>query len=265
MKKVDVHRAWAPPNASWTPWVKPVLFAHLDEDQKPEPLPHPPPRIETDLIAPLTESQSASAGDPHPYRRSQRVRDVALVIDLPGAESTLLGAWLAGHGFRPVPLYNAVPDPLGVVELSSLSKKLIDAAHTLADLPDDAPPAFMLDAKRMGPGARLTPGKFDNRSICFASDFPSPNALWDAGIRRAVLIRNDLDCPAADLAPILFTWKERNIEILLLRADVAGPVTPLRVTRPSLWDRTNHWFDSKFLRRRASGAFGGVIPEPAGG
>jgi len=27
----------------------------------------------------------------------------------------------------------------------------------------------------------------------------------------------------------------------------------------------NHWFDSKFLRRRESGAFGGVIPEPSGG
>jgi hypothetical protein len=265
MKKVDVHRAWAPPEAAWTPWVKPVLFAHLDEDRMPAPLPAPPSWIETDLVLPLAEGKTAGADEPHPYRRSHRLRDVALVVDLPGEEGTLLGAWLTGHGFRPVPLYNAVPDPLGVVALSSIMETLVDAVPALADLPADAPPAFLLDAKRMGPGARLTPGRFDNRSICFPADFPSPNTLWDAGIRRAVLVRNDMDCPAADLAPILFTWKERAMEILLLRADNDDPVTPLRVARPSLWDRTNHWFDSKFLRRRDGGAFGGVIPEPAGG
>jgi len=238
-----------------------VLFAHLDEDRTPEPFPPPPPWIETKLIAPLAGLKSASAGDPHPYRGSQRLRDVALIIDLPGIQSIRVGAWLTVHGFQPVPLYNGIPDPLGVVELSSLMETLTDAAATLAEPPDDAPPAFMLDSLRMGPGARLTPGKFDNRSICFASDLPSPKALWDAGIRRAVLVRNGLSAPAADLAPILFTWKERNIQPLLLRADIDGPIKPLRVERPSFWDRTNHWFDSKFLRRHASGAFGGIIPD----
>jgi len=36
---------------------------------------------------------------------------VALVVDLPGAEGVAAGLAFAGRGYRPVPLYNALPDP----------------------------------------------------------------------------------------------------------------------------------------------------------
>jgi hypothetical protein len=80
------------------------------------------------------------------------------------------------------------------------------------DLPNSAPPAFLLDARRCsGP---LFPGSgfFDNRSIVRESDFPSSSRLKAEGIRRIILVRSD-EALRRDLHPILLHWQNDGLEI----------------------------------------------------
>jgi hypothetical protein len=86
MKREEAHRLWAPPGAAFTPWVKPVLFAHLDEDREAKAPPAPPAWIEPRLITPLLEAMPPDGREGQSYRTSARIRGVALVLDLPGAE-----------------------------------------------------------------------------------------------------------------------------------------------------------------------------------
>src|ERR1700733_4404881 len=92
MDRRGIFEIWAPPHGRWSPWAKPVLFAHLDAV---EGLPH------IDIPEITLPFDRTKAGGP------------ALVVDLPGLESVGLGLELARLGYRPVPLFNACPNPSG--------------------------------------------------------------------------------------------------------------------------------------------------------
>jgi hypothetical protein len=264
MKKGDIHALWAPLGATWTPWVKPVLFAHLDEETTPGPVGPLPAWIQAEVISPLERHALDRGNDQHPYRRSHALDDVAAVIDLPGSEGTLAGLALAEHGFRPVPLYNAMMGPSPVLDLQPIMKVLVDGAAGLASLPPGAPPAFLLDADRMGRGRRRELGNFDNRSVCFPTDFPSATTLRSSGIRRAVLIHSGSARPAIDLAETLVQWQEQGIGFFLARVDTGDPAKPRTVHRPSWFQRLFHVLERRQLFRNASGVFGELLQLPQG-
>src|SRR5262245_43862336 len=136
-----LFNTWAPAGGVWSPWVKPVVFASLE--QLPFLQEVPPP----DLSAVQVGS------------------DTVAVVDLPGAEGVAAGMAFARRGFRPVPLYNAVPGPIHtltgttgayptVVEVIQIQSALVDHAAELQllNLPLDAPPVFLLDSRRRGEG-----------------------------------------------------------------------------------------------------------------
>src|SRR5579885_1492046 len=90
MTREKLFDVWAPAASSWSPWAKPVLFAHW-----PRPLP-----ADSDP-APVNLSWLPAAGE-----------RVALVVELPGAASVHFGLAAAAIGYRPVPLFSAIPPPL---------------------------------------------------------------------------------------------------------------------------------------------------------
>jgi hypothetical protein len=214
--------------------------------------------------------------------------NVAVVLDLPGADCVWTGVALAARGFRPVPLYNAVPGPVTTAlvptgqwltsESTHVSMSLVDVAPILAALRHgtpllqrtrlnpESPPAFLLDADRRGKGSIPTPGRFDNRSISFTTDFPSATFLAAHGIRRAVLVQATGDHPQPDLAHTLRRWQDGEIVIELKRLDVSGPPFQIEVRKPSgfglLWNRALMMLG---LRRHRLGGFGGFVPEPSAG
>src|SRR5689334_20476464 len=117
---------------------------------------------------------------------------VALVIDCPGALSVSLGLAAASAGYRPVPLFNALPGsaatiavpskdpaapptryPIAMVEVWPIVSALLFATPPLAamKLPADAPPAFLLDSNRRVGVGPVIPNRFDNRSVSFVTDF----------------------------------------------------------------------------------------------
>lgn len=179
---------------------------------------------------------------------------------MPGAAGTRLGVALAEHGFRPVPLYNAIPGPFSVVNLEPILGALVAGAPRLADLPDEAPPAFLLDARRSGRGQAVEPGCFDNRSFCSPADFPSADVFLQAGLRRAVLVQPVGSTPAPDLAPALLAWQAKGIEILLFQADAPAPPEAGKITPPSVLTRAGAYLERLAYKRADAGAFGRHIP-----
>jgi hypothetical protein len=242
MEPSEVFEIWAPPGSIWSRWAKPVLFAAS------------PPELAPQSAEPAGTSVSI-AFDPR----------AAVIIDLPGVDSVLMGLGFAARGYRPVPLYNGNPGPSPLVPVLPIQEALFGCAPFLKRLPiaDGAPPAFLLDSNRLSAPARK-PGQFDNRWIVFPQDFPSANFLRSQAIERVLLVRRDPGGqPQSDLAHVLLRWQEAGIELLDWAPTGAGA---LRVSRPSrfrvLWYRT---LAVMGLRRNSAGGFGAVVPQPPSG
>jgi hypothetical protein len=260
--KEFIYAAWAPAESPWSPWVKPVLFASMEGAPQPAPM--------TRATPDLSWLPAAPAG-------------TALVLDLPREEGAELGLELARSGYRPVPLYNAVPatlayylaaeNPLApgvdsVVDVLPIMHALWRGAEPLAaaGLRPDAPPAFLLDAnRRVG---RMMPaiGSFDNRSVSFTTDFPSAIFLRSHGINRAILVQRFQDRPQPDLAHTLRNWQAGGIRIGLKRLELAGAAAVCDPGRSSFFGALWHRLWAAFnLRRNELGGYGGTISPPSGG
>jgi hypothetical protein len=221
VKREEVHGAWAPAGDPWSPWVKPVLFAHLPEEVTPRALPDSPARLTRELITPrlppgFPVRRGTAGRAAHPYRGGHHseapipLGDTALIIDLPAAAGVHLGLDCAALGFRPVPLYNALPSTnlRPAVRVEPIMAALADAAPALARLAPHGPPAFLRDT-------------FDNRSRCSLTDFPSADRLREVGVRRVVLIREGPRPPDLDLEQVLAAWQRQGLELWTWRSDVA--------------------------------------------
>ena len=206
---------------------------------------------------------------------------VVLVLDLPKAEGVRLGLALSAWGYRPVPLYNALPLPFEVPMVDPISQRPVAAVDVLPivraleqgaeqlarlKIPHDAPPAFLLDANRHGDNKRMLPDEFDNRSVCFTTDFPSANFLLQHGIQQVLLVQRECLEPQADLAHALRRWQDGGLPLQRMRIEQPAMKESFKVTRPS-------WYGAMFqralaalgLRRAPGGGFGAWIPESSAG
>jgi hypothetical protein len=225
-------------------------------------------------------------------------RATAIVVDLPGAQGVTMALSLAAIGYRPVPLYNACPAPAGdtpVVNVRPIMIALASAAASLQSfgLPDEAPPAFLLDANR-NPSAVTPPDKvddkstssppllldaeidspmaapsrrtFDNRSISLPTDFPSAIFLLSRGIGRIVLIQPRQTEPQADLSHSLLRWQQAGLTILAAAVDEPDPPRPITIKRPRGYRLLWYNLLAKLgLRSNPLGGFGGFLPMPSSG
>src|SRR5271157_381954 len=247
----SIYEIWATPHGLWSPWAKPVLFAHLDEAGN---LP----------IVGIPEIQL-------PFDPS-KVGGTAIVVDLPSLESIGLGLELARLGYRPVPVFNACPSPAvhdedvapEVVPVTPLLSALAQGAHRLksAGLSGDAPPAFLLDANRLGGEKPIGPGWFDNRWVVFATDFPSPSFLAHRQIRDVELIHRG--ALGEDLLDVLRDWNREGI--LLLHTDLDQPGPPSALVVPRTWllglsRLARRLWALLSLRHNPRGGYGGIVPE----
>lgn len=245
----EAYYAWAPPDALWSPWAKPVLFGWVDDGFRP---PFPP------------------LGTAKPYARwmPQARSDTALLLDLPGAHGITRALQMAAVGFRPVPLFNTTPGMDAVVPVDDLVNGLRFGANELGSLvlPPSAPPAFLIDANRQRTDHAPLPGRYDNRWLVFPQDFPSASKLAENGITQVVLCQADQIIPREDLAHVLLRWQEAGIAIRAYSETEGESPQTIAVARPghfrSLLYRA---FALAGLRRNSAGGFGGIIPEPGSG
>jgi hypothetical protein len=250
MTREELYAIWAPPGAVWTPWAKAVIFASYRLVE----------------FAP----RAVSSSDISWLDRSQQT---AIVLDLPGSWGVEMAMQLARSGFRPVPLYNAAPAGdagIELVDVRSILHGLASAAEELrsVQLAFDAPPVFLLDANRRGiaGNSRAQPGQFDNRSICFPTDFPSAAFLSGQGITSVLLVSQADRNPQPDLSHVLLRWQEAGVKILSIALVDKEPPRLIHVQPPSrfraLW---YGWLAAFGLKRSPLGGFGGRVPFPSEG
>lgn len=248
MNSEQAYGIWAPEESPWSPWVKPILFS----------------------VAWSLYGEGGPDATTEPAWVTNVEPSTAFVVDLPGAESVRFGMALARRGWRPVPLYNALPDEptAALVDVASIVRSLRPATAELERLAlaADRPPAFLLDAQRRYGASAPLPGKFDNRSVSLPTDFPSAVFLLSHGIRSVVLVQPPKTEPQSDLAHTLLAWQRAGLSILATAPDAADPAAPIQVSRPSnfrvLWYRC---LATLGLRRSPLGGFGGRIPVPSAG
>ena len=255
MQPRDVFAVWAPGNAIWSQWAKPVIFAQLSPNYATVPLASDPRTLDTSWC-------------PAPADHT------AIIVNLDGAESVILGLALAQRGYRPVPLYNSCDGPGAIVPLREIVGGLVSGVELLQQLNLDpaAPPAFLLDARRMAPPAPA-PGQFDNRWVVFPQDFPSAVFLRAQQIERVLLLQRNRTTADPDLTMVMMPWKQAGLQLLVkdpfsagstVEAAPAAPA-PLDMRPPSrLWMWSRLFFLSSLgLRRSNAGGFGSVVPMPS--
>ncbi|MGH7285084.1 MAG: hypothetical protein ACRELY_26460 [Polyangiaceae bacterium] len=258
MNRDEAFDAWAPKGAPWSRWVKPILFTFADAASGGE-----SSADDQHWIEEVVALESEEVGYPH--RSSARVRDIAVIVDLAGPSSVRAGLAMTREGFFPIPLFNALPHPSGVVDMMVVVNALVAgvAPRARAVLAETAPPSFLLDSRRHGGRVAVSPGVFDNRAVTFETDFPSPSRLQSAGVHRVVVVHEDRIAP--DLVEMLATWQQNGIAIFAKRIAEPGLPTLVAMRRLSFWRRVEQWFSRRSLRRGTDGAFGGMIPHPSGG
>ena len=265
------YKIWAPDNALWTKWAKPVLFASL-----------------------MSWKDDYALDIPEINWISSAQRDTMVIVDLPGKKGVEESLALARRGFRPVPLYNGVNDekPVAINSAANVSTANADGALNTADreaktpgatgetsamlvdakevadalykgayaletlrIPDNAPPVFMLDSRRMT--GEKVPGKYDNRWCIFQQDMPSASFLSEQRINK-IIVRTDKR--QDDLLHILHRYQEQKIKIFQC---VLDKVMDMTVTKPSRMKSLFYRFSVIFgLTYNSAGGFGGQIPEP---
>jgi hypothetical protein len=250
----QLFEIWAPEESVWSRWAKPALFTA------------PLATFPTDTAIPMPVHST----EPRPESFNQGPLDpwTAFLVDMPGERSVEIGMALARTGYRPVPLFNTAFHQFAIVPVYPILKRLRDSAEELQGLaiPPDAPPAFLLDSKRLDPSTSPAPGKFDNRWIVFPQDFPSANFLLSQNIRRVVLLQGGLlqDKPAFDLAHVLLRWQQGGVEIYTQDPDGNMSPRPIQVEKPSGFRSLFHRALSLVgMRRSSAGGFGSVIPVPS--
>jgi hypothetical protein len=250
MTRNHLFECWVRSASIWSDWAKPVLFAHWNGTEPP--------------AAAMPSAPDVNWGPPADGA-------TAIILDLPGAQGVAMGLALAQRGYQPVPLYNAAPAPAAnsaVVDVDAILHALVVTAPQLSQvqLPPDAPPAFMLDADRRFGAPRPAPGAFDNRSVSFATDFPSANTLLGRGIKTVMLVLEHNVPPQQDLAHTLRLWQKSGIAIEARALSDPSRTLPLLLRQPTFFG----WMGFRLqmllgLHRNPLGGFGGTLPEASAG
>lgn len=248
MTNEDCFAIWAPEDAMWTEWAKPVTFVGA---MLPSPG-DPPVEIPRITFPGLPESWTQSA----------------IVVDLPGQEAVGMALALADRGFRPVPLFNGTVGPNAVIDVVQITRALGAGAGVLSqiNLEPDAHPAFLLDSRRAEPIGAGEPGRYDNRWVVLPQDFPSAAFLGSKAVREVIVIQTGSLTPAEDLAHVLYRWQQGGIRMRLIDVATGQVEDGAKVPRPSNFRRA--WYVAIALlglRRSNAGGFGSTVPQQTGG
>jgi hypothetical protein len=293
VQREAIYDVWAPRDGVWSLWARPVLFATMLENAGPGRTGDTSVTTRPVLFTTTLENAPGSTGE-QPWRRldvswapaagertalvvrsraagARRVaagERTALVVDLDGEESVHMGLALAARGYRPVPLFNACTGLHEVIDQRSIVDALRAGTEYLAaqPLPPNAPPAFLLDARRMSPFRRVRPGDFDNRWQVFPQDFPSVPFMKGQGFTLAALVQRGRKDPQDDVNDVLLGWQNFGVRIQVKDLYDAAAPTPVILAQPP-WYR---WIPRRILetiglRGAPRGGFGRIVPEPSQG
>lgn len=192
MKGKELYEIYAPKNAKWTEWVRPVPFVAIDKYQRINTKP-----LSIKKIKFIDKYQS----------------DTAIFIDLPNVESIEFGISLSHLGYRPIPIFNGTDEQINSLSTTNtylVEEGLIGGANLLKEIKikKDANPVFLLDNKRLN-RYRKNKTIFDNSWDLYGQDIPSYNHFKENGINKIIVVSDKIE---RDLRKIFFKFQDAGIE-----------------------------------------------------
>lgn len=191
----EIFKIWAPSEAKWTEWVRPVPFIALDKHTK--------------------TNEFYDWSIPTINYISENTKDTAIIIDIPGYESIKEGIALTKLGFRPIPIYNGTNEQEGAISTVNnhiIEPALIWGAEELQKIKieNDAPPTFLLDSNRMH-RHKMNLSVFDNSWDIYHQDLPSAHYFKNNKIKKIIVRGEKIQ---NDLKKILYQFQKENIQIM---------------------------------------------------
>ena len=240
--QLNLYKTWAPDDALWTQWVKPVVFMNIMPNQF----------FGGPGLQPVTADWIS-------YENGTMV-----IVDLPGKTAIEEGIALASMGYRPIPLHNGVPGPqsaTSVISMDGIVQGLVEGGRMLAAMPltSQANPAFLLDSERYK-WAGKRPGTFDNRWRIVPQDMPSANYLKKYGITRIVVRTKQVQ---ADLGRVLYQYQKAGI--VVYTCNEYGQLRKSSSYKPYGLDLFYRFLIVLGLTRSATGGFGMMVPDVSTG
>ncbi len=206
------------PRGPWQPYFVPTLIQSLQaESLRSQLTPITAPSMEASYGRgqALAEDILANAANP---------QETAIFVDLIGRDSIAYGAGLASR-CRLVATFDNYPHPLGVVPSHETLAAMLYYADEIADrqarLPEDAPPAFLLDAYRLNE-YKDAEDRFDNR---YLAKVPPADRLRAAGIKNIIYVTPDSSRKEEmdDLNEDFVAYKDAGLQVAILPASEFVP------------------------------------------
>lgn len=195
MKGKEIYKIYAPINAKWTEWVRPVPFVAIDT---------------------YNRKQDTNWLDRKVMFLNQYEQDTAIFVDLPAKECIEFGISLAYFGYRPIPIFNGTDEQEGAQATTDtyiVEKYLINASEKLKNikLNSNANPVFLLDSSRIN-RYRAKESIFDNSWDLYKQDIPSSEYFKQNGITKIIVIGEEIN---SDLKKIFLEFQKDGIEFFL--------------------------------------------------
>lgn len=190
----EIYKIWAPSDARWTDWVRPVLFVSIKDSHR--------------------SSIAYNFMIPSIHYFSKLPANTAIIVDLPGYHSINEGIALAGMGLRPIPLFNGTNEQTGAMALVDnhvIEDALIWGAAELEQLTilPGALPVFLLDTNRTH-RFKMNVSVFDNSWDLYDQDLPSADYFQNHGIHNMIVRSEKIE---DDVAKILYKFSGKGIKI----------------------------------------------------
>ena len=194
MTNRDIFKIWAPIDAKWTDWVRPVPFISINNGFEV----HDYGNFKIEEIKYV----------------SNLLLDTAIIVDMPSYEGIKEGIALAKIGFRPIPLYNGADEQKGAIATNNnneIETGLIWGAIELkkVNIDNNASPAFLLDSNRTN-RYKMDISVFDNSWDIYDQDMPTAKYFLDNGINKIIVRANSIQ---RDLKKILYKYQKNGIKI----------------------------------------------------
>lgn len=188
----EIYKIYAPENAKWVKWVRPVPFAAIDRYSR----------------KPVADWVNRRVIFLEKYKS-----DTAIFVDLKGKESVEVGIGLARLGYRPIPLFNGTDEQEGssaIIDTYLCERALINGSDILKNikLQNDANPAFLLDSSRTD-RYRSKESVFDNSWDIYKQDIPSLEYFKQNGISRIIVVGDKVQ---NDLKKIFLKFQDGGIK-----------------------------------------------------
>ena len=207
MQGKEIYKIWAPKNADWVNWVRPVSFWSIEK---------------------YNRNDISNWIDFKNIFLKSYLENTAIFVDLPGVKSIEFGIALSKIGYRPIPIFNGTDESknsIGILDNAQLEGALINGAVKLKDIKinNNSNPAFLLDSYRTI-RYRKNLSVFDNSWDLYGQDIPSYNYFKSKNIKRIIVVGDNIQ---RDLRKIFF--KFYDIEFFI--TDGFSPIKKVRLKK----------------------------------